>query len=227
MATSTPSRTRAASPTAHHYVDNKALHAALVEYRQAKVEADAAGRTPPPIPEFVGECILRIATRLSTKTNFASYSYREEMISDAIENCLVYLHLFNPDKGRNPFAYFTQVCYYAFVRRIQREKKDLYRKLKIALHQTHNHLDYSVQDGSAINIGQPAWANYENVQDFIADYEKKEQERATRLAATKVAPTEPKGVFFDDDDDDEPVDDVYVQQLIDEDEELSDEETLD
>lgn len=116
-----------------HYVDNKKLLAAVIEYRKATQEFKASKKPDalkPPIPNYIGECMLLIAQRLSFKPNFINYSYREEMISDGIENCVSYIDNFDPDKSDNPFAYFTQIIYFAFLRRIQKEKKQLYIKHK-------------------------------------------------------------------------------------------------
>ena len=113
-----------------HYVDNKQLYACIVEYRQKVLKAKEEGTPRPIIPNYVGECILMIANRLSTKPNFINYSYREEMVSDGVENCICYIDNFDPLKSTNPFAYFTQIIYYAFLRRILKEKKQLYIKHK-------------------------------------------------------------------------------------------------
>ena len=115
---------------ATHYVDNKQLYASIVEYRQGVFDSKKNGTPKPKIPEYIGECVLLIANRLSTKPNFINYPFREEMISDGIENCICYIDNFDPLKSDNPFAYFTQIIYYAFLRRIQKEKKQLYIKHK-------------------------------------------------------------------------------------------------
>jgi hypothetical protein len=114
----------------NNYVDNKRLYEAIIEYKQSVLEASKANKPKPPISNYIGHCILMIATRLSTKPNFVNYSYREEMISDGIENCICYFDNFDPSKTKNPFAYFTQIIYYAFLRRILKEKKQLYIKHK-------------------------------------------------------------------------------------------------
>ena len=111
---------------AKHYVDNAKLLAAMVDYKN-KVNANTSDK-PPKIPEYVGECIMKIATHLSYRSNFVNYPFREEMVSDGIENCLQYIDNFDPAKSSNPFAYFTQIIYFAFIRRIQKEKKYLYTK---------------------------------------------------------------------------------------------------
>jgi|TARA_B100000035_G_scaffold24434_1_gene19196 hypothetical protein len=128
-----------------HYVNNKELLEALIVYR-AKVRDEffsRHGREPtkedrskrwegkPPITNYLGECFLKIATHLSYKPNFVNYMFRDDMISDGIENCVQYIHNFDPEKSKNPFAYFTQIIHYAFLRRIQKEKKQLEIKTKI------------------------------------------------------------------------------------------------
>lgn len=113
-----------------HYVDNKKLFGEMCVFVILCAEAKECGDPRPRVPEYVGECIYRIANNLSTRPNFIGYTYRDEMIGDGIENCLTYLHNFNPEKSSNPFAYFTQIIYYAFLRRIQKEKKQLYIKYK-------------------------------------------------------------------------------------------------
>lgn len=102
----------------------------MIKYVNAYQEAKAAGTTLPRVNNYIGMCISLIANKLSTNRNFIAYTYREEMIGDAIENCLRYIHNFNPDKSNNPFSYFTQIMYYAFLRRIEKEKKQSYIKYK-------------------------------------------------------------------------------------------------
>jgi hypothetical protein len=115
----------------NHYVDNKKLYTEMIKYHRAYHDAKAEGREPPKASNYIGQCIWLIANRLSTNRNFIGYTYREEMIGDAIENCLRYLHSFDPDKSSNPFGYFTQIMYYAFLRRIEKEKKQSYTKYRV------------------------------------------------------------------------------------------------
>ena len=117
-----------------HYVDNKKFLAAIIETKEIMAESEAAGDGPPRITNYLGECILKIANHLSYRPNFINYTYREEMISDGIENCLQYIDRFDPAKSSNPFAYFTQIIYYAFVRRITKEKKQQMIKEKLLKH---------------------------------------------------------------------------------------------
>ena len=113
------------------YVNNKEFLHALIEYRTKVKQAKESGSPRPIVPNYIGDCFLKIATHLSYKPNFVNYMFREDMICDGIENCLQYIDNFDPDKSQNPFAYFTQIIWYAFLRRIQKEKKQLEIKNKI------------------------------------------------------------------------------------------------
>ena len=114
-----------------HYVNNKEFLAAIIDYRQDVAIAKSKDKPKPRVPEYIGECFLKIATHLSYRPNFVNYMFKDDMICDGIENCLQYIDNFNPEKSQNPFAYFTQIIYFAFLRRIQREKKQLDIKTRI------------------------------------------------------------------------------------------------
>ena len=114
-----------------YYVNNKEFLEAITVYRNSVIAAKELGETRPRVPNYIGDCFLKIATHLSYKPNFVNYMFRDDMISDGIENCVQYIHNFDPEKSRNPFAYFTQIIHYAFLRRIQKEKKQLDIKTKI------------------------------------------------------------------------------------------------
>tara|TARA_E500000331_G_scaffold219323_1_gene210228 strand:+ start:3574 stop:4062 length:489 start_codon:yes stop_codon:yes gene_type:complete len=114
-----------------HYVNNKEFLYAIVQYKADVKEAETNGDPKPRITNYLGECFVKIATHLSYKPNFVNYMFREDMISDGIENCVQYIHNFNPEKSTNPFAYFTQIIHYAFLRRIQKEKKQMEIRTKI------------------------------------------------------------------------------------------------
>tara|TARA_Y100000593_G_scaffold35443_1_gene69340 strand:+ start:2110 stop:2601 length:492 start_codon:yes stop_codon:yes gene_type:complete len=114
-----------------HYVNNKEFLAAIVEYKKSVAEASELGNTKPRITNYLGSCFLKIATHLSYKPNFVNYMFKDDMVCDGIENCVQYIHNFDPEKSSNPFAYFTQIIHYAFLRRIQKEKKQLEIKTKI------------------------------------------------------------------------------------------------
>ena len=114
-----------------HYVNNKEFLYAIVAYKQDIKDAEEAGQPKPVIPRYIGECFLKIATHLSYKPNFVNYMIKDDMVCDGIENCVQYINNFNPEKSTNPFAYFTQIIHYAFLRRIQKEKKQLEIRQKI------------------------------------------------------------------------------------------------
>jgi hypothetical protein len=146
-----------------HYINNADFLKALMEYKQRK-------KINPnePIPNYIGECWMKIAEGLSHKPNFISYTYRDEMISDGIENCLMYFENFDPDKSSNPFAYFTQIIYYAFLRRIQKEKKQLYVKYKAT--EQMGVLDEFELFESDSGTTKP-FELYDNIAEFIENYE--------------------------------------------------------
>ncbi|MDP7367996.1 MAG: hypothetical protein QGH83_12170 [Candidatus Pacebacteria bacterium] len=128
-----------------HYVDNKKFLSAMIEFKELYNIAEKNKEEYPPVSDYIGECFLKIATHLSYRPNFINYTYRDDMISDGIENCLQYVHNFNPEKSNNPFAYFTQIIYYAFLRRIAKEKKQTHVKNKII--QNTNYQSWTTMEG--------------------------------------------------------------------------------
>ena len=114
-----------------HYVNNKEFLEAMKAYKKSVNKAKREKKEKPPVTDYIGSCFLKIANHLSYRPNFINYTFRDDMISDGIENCLQYMDNFNPDKSKNPFAYFTQIIYYAFIRRIQKEKKQIQIKSKL------------------------------------------------------------------------------------------------
>ena len=171
-----------------HYVDNKLLYQVMVEYKQAVKEAEETDDPPPVVPNLVGAALLKIANRLSTKPNFINYTFREEMVSDGIENCINYIKNFDPEKSKNPFAYFTQIIYYAFLRRIQKEKKQLYIKHKAI--ENFQAFDEFVDpiDGSRIMADPHQYEPTEYMKDFVASFEAKEKQ------SSKKKEVPPRGV---------------------------------
>jgi len=145
-----------------HYVNNKEFLAALIKYREDIEIAEIQGKVKPVIPRYIGECFLKIANHLSFKPNFVNYMFKEDMISDGIENCVQYIHNFNPEKSQNPFAYFTQIIHYAFLRRIQREKRQLEIKNKIIERSGYSEVfdDNNTLDGSN-------YSDYNSIKDAV------------------------------------------------------------
>ena len=114
----------------NNFIDNKEFYAAFCRYIDTVNVAKDKGLKRgdegfPPVPHYIGKCFLDIAEHLSMRPNFSNYMYRQDMVMDAVENCVVYCHRFDPAKSKNPFSYFTQVCWYAFIRRISKEKKQI------------------------------------------------------------------------------------------------------
>ena len=137
-----------------YYVNNKELLEAMTSYKERVIYAKEHGKPKPRVSNYVGDCFLKIATHLSYKPNFVNYPFREDMICDGIENCLQYIDNFDPEKSSNPFAYFTQIIYYAFLRRIQKEKRQLEIKSKIlekSGHQEIMHTDTYDGDMAGMN----------------------------------------------------------------------------
>ena len=130
-----------------HYVDNQKFLAAIVEYKRRVKVAEEKGLEKPRVNDYIGGCFLKIANHLSFRPNFINYMYKDDMICDGIENCIQYIDNFNPEKSKNPFAYFTQIVYYAFLRRIAKEKRQMDIKDKII--DKYGYSDVFAVDGHA------------------------------------------------------------------------------
>lgn len=154
----------------NHYVNNADFLKALIQYKKDCRKAKRDGTTKPKIPDYVGKCLMLIAENLSHKPNFISYSFRDEMIADGIENCIMYFDNFDPKKSKNPFAYFTQIIYFAFLRRIHKEKKQLYVKYKsteqIGVLDEYEQFELEETGGSTKQFEM-----YDNISEFIQNYE--------------------------------------------------------
>ena len=142
-----------------HYVNNKDLLEALIVYREKVAHAKENDLPKPRITNYLGECFLKIATHLSYKPNFVNYMFKDDMVCDGIENCVQYINNFDPDKSKNPFAYFTQIIHYAFLRRIQKEKKQLEIKQKIIERSGFDEVMTADQDGKS--------SEYNSIKDAI------------------------------------------------------------
>ena len=144
-----------------YYVNNKEFLEAISIYRSKVIAAKEAGKPRPRVTNYLGECFLKIATHLSYKPNFVNYMFRDDMISDGIENCIQYIHNFDPEKSKNPFAYFTQIIHYAFLRRIQREKRQLEIKNKILEKSGYSEVFYD--DG----VDGMGYSDYNQIKDNV------------------------------------------------------------
>ena len=158
-----------------HYVDNKEFLEHMINFKDATAKAREKGKPDPQIPDELGVVFMKIATHLSFKSNFINYAFREDMISDGIENCIQYIQNFDPEKSRNPFAYFTQIIYYAFLRRIQKEKKQLYVKYK-SLENSQVMSELIVNDplgpDNTSGVSSIGFAKlYDNMSEFVYTFE--------------------------------------------------------
>tara|TARA_Y100000004_G_scaffold35959_1_gene38515 strand:+ start:756 stop:1316 length:561 start_codon:yes stop_codon:yes gene_type:complete len=165
-----------------HYVNNKEFLQAMIGFRDSVMLAEKNGEERPRVTPYIGDCLMKIAVHLSHKPNFINYTFKEEMISDGIENCLQYIDNFNPEKSQNPFAYFTQIIYYAFLRRIQKEKKHLYTKYKLTDEVSVMGLDRSSQEHDTdtyINSKTSEWSR-EHVDVFIESFEESKRRKKNR-----------------------------------------------
>ena len=114
-----------------NYIDNEKFCKSMTEWKKLVRVAENCGDKRPPITNYIADCFIKIAEHLSHRPNFINYPFREDMVGDGVENCLLYAHNFDPEKSTNPFSYFTQIIYYAFLRRIEKEKKQVSIKEKM------------------------------------------------------------------------------------------------
>jgi len=168
----------------NHYVDNQRFLEEIIEYKKQVVEAREQGLDKPRVSEYIGKCIYLIAENLSHKPRFMNYSFRDELVSDAIENCFLYFDNFNPTISQNPFAYFTQIIYYAFHRRISKEEKNryiIYKKFQESVLDTSDAaLMIDHDDNHLISSTM-----YDNLNEFIKKFEGREAEKKEKRKASK------------------------------------------
>ena len=166
--------------TSEHYVDNAQLYEVMKTYITEYRDRKKKKLDPPKIPEFVGDAIIKIANGLAERDNFSKYGFRQEMIGDGIENCITYIHNFDPEKSKYPFTYFTVIIYYAYIRRIQKEKRDLYTKF-VAIKKANVMGETSGQQAGDSRRHNSAIEYSEGAQDymdkFIEEFERKLRER--------------------------------------------------
>ena len=175
----------------NHYVDNKVLTEVLTTWSK---EAKAAARKKlpqPRKPDYVAECMMKIANRLSSKPGFMNYTYKEDMVGDALESCLRYIHNFNPAKSNNAFAYITQIVHNAFIRRIQKEQKQTYVKMKI-VQDTSFEDSYHTQDSDGGKY-RNTYVSFlqENKDEVITKFENWQENRKEKAKAKRTSQQSP------------------------------------
>lgn len=165
-----------------NYINNTDFCDALIKYKEDCAIAVGAGKPEPRIPNYIGECFMKLAEGLARRPNFFGYSYKDEMIADGIENCLTYFRNFDPEKTKNPFAYFTQILWWCFVRRIQKEKKQQYIKYKA----TENFGILDEAELLELGDGQIKQLEvYENMYEFIQKFEETEFKKTEKHGKPK------------------------------------------
>jgi hypothetical protein len=168
----------------NHYVDNKQFFADILTYQKACRKAKRNKEPKPKLPDSIGKCLMLIAENLSHKPNFIMYTFRDQMIADAIENCLLYFDNFDPKKGSNPFAYYTQIMRYAFLRRIDLEKEELYVKYKmtqeVGVLDEYEQFEHE-ESGGVIR----QYEQYENITEFIYNFEQAKIKKKLKMQKAK------------------------------------------
>jgi hypothetical protein len=182
-----------------HYVNNRDFSNAVVEYVKTVREAQECEDEIPKVPDYVALSFLKIAEGLSHKSNFIRYTYREEMVMDGVENCLKAILNYNLEAATrtgkpNAFAYFTQICWYAFLRRIAKEKKQQDIKLKYI---SQSDAETFLENPNGDSVSQTSGAAFidmlkgriDKVKEFdteVKKYAKKEKTKRKRI----VSPTD-------------------------------------
>ena len=161
-----------------NYINNADFLEALVKYKEDCIIAEESNKPKPRIPNYIGECFIKLAEGLARRPNFYGYTYKDEMIADGIENCLMYFENFDTTR-KNPFAYFTQILWWCFVRRIQKEKKQQYIKYKA----TENFGILDEAELLELGDGQIKQIEvYDNMYEFIQKFEETEFKKTTKTA---------------------------------------------
>lgn len=184
-----------------HYVNNKEFYEAIRIYIDQCNVSEEMETELPRVSEYIGECFFKIAQKIGTKPNFANYTFKEDMILDGVENCLRYIRNFDPDKSKNPFSYFTTVITYSFLRRIEKEKKYTYIKLKAMENELHKHDSIgNLNSFDTSNFSIDGETMYDNFFQFIEDYEKSRKNKNDKKKKPKTKKNNDLKLFLDIDD---------------------------
>lgn len=165
----------------NHYVDNAEFYSEMRDYIYACRESEKNGEEYPRIPNSIGQKIWLVAHNLAYKPNFINYTFKEEMIGDAIENSIRYIKNFNPDKYNNAHAYFTTISWQAFVRRIQKEDKQFRTKVKYVMNMGVDNIMAEIQSHDAGENFDNTYIDYlQDIYDKIETKEKEKKEKAEK-----------------------------------------------
>lgn len=165
------------APKHRHYLDNDKFYQALYDRR---VHIDSGEQVPQRLEDYIGECILLIAENVGKRWNFAKYSWRDEMVGDAVVACTRAIDKFNPYQYKNPLAYFTQCTVYAFLARLQQEQNQTYTKYKMMIEAaTQGELD-SADDEESAHVLDNVDVSMEYMIDYIEKHEAKQKRKKQR-----------------------------------------------
>lgn len=168
---------------AKEYLNNAKFLESLIEYKNKVQEAKDLDLPKPRVPEYIGECILKITENIAKRPNFSGYTFIEDMKGDAIENCLLYLHNFDEAESSNPFGYFSRVIWFAFLRRIEFESTQTYVKFK-SLADSELYSNHKFEGKKFLNLNK-AVLN-ENTNHIIEKYEEKKSRRKSEKKQEEV-----------------------------------------
>jgi DNA-directed RNA polymerase specialized sigma24 family protein len=201
-----------ANSTKTHYVDNRKLYEALVEWQKLLRDAEKKKLPKAQLPDYVAECMVKMANRLSQKAGFVNYTYKEDMVGDALESCLRYIHNFDPERSTNAFAYITQIIHNAFIRRIQKEQKQLYVKMKI-VDQSDFADSYERQDHDSGHYNN-SYVTYlqENMGDVISKFENWKEGKKSKASAKKN--TASLNALFEDEPEAPAADELLIEEVV-------------
>lgn len=169
-----------------NYVNNADFYDAIVAYQDKCTLMEQEGKEKPIVPSYIYECFYHIANNYSRKAKFINYPYREDMVMDAVSDCLKYMHNFNRDKGKNPFAYFTRYAHNAFIQRISEEKMELYVKYKLSIDMINSEGTYT--GGEDVSVYLTSSVEYINkyIEDFEGSIERKRLKKEAKDAKKKL-----------------------------------------
>lgn len=178
-----------------NYIDNTKFLEAIKKHRENVKDAEYSGKEIPKIPDYIGRCILDISTNLARRPNFNGYTYKDEMISDGYEHCIRYFYNFDPEKSNNPFGYFTTIIYYAFLRRLEAEKKQSRIKSGMIINSGLFNMLVAQQESDTANYD-------EHIKEFLKDYIDndvlvKEEKKKQKKVSVPVKKQKGLDEFFD------------------------------
>lgn len=169
------------------YIDNIEFYTACVERKKAVSKAKKEGVQKPQLTKYLGECLLKIASKMSESSHFRNYPFREDMIMDGVENCVQYFDNFDPAKSKNPFAYYSQICYFSFLRKIGKERDYLYNSYQLGKNAKFVAVDPFVGKDDTFEPEYETKPDTTMMQDFVEKYETGKRKAKAKSKANAAA----------------------------------------